>query len=238
MAPKDITDYTAADTEYWRETGNRLLLKTAYDYNNKTDIQAFPKVIGKWKSYDFKYNDEVYIKLNADLLLSRAYTSNGSVIWMDIINSKVGESFHKQRICVEGAGWNVDNESIAEFMIASSSSSNPFTKLYTNRLDISKGNRKQVMIYWFMFKKFGSSDAVTMIRLSSPVKNNITDTFGYMGGFVEGQLFRAMYERALPDNITVAEYIIQSYGKTGMMGIALGIFIPLGIIFAGLRRKN
>jgi len=236
LAPKDIANYTVADTEYWRETGNRLLLKTAYDYNNKNDIQAFPKEIGNWKSYDFKYSDEVYAKLNADILLSRAYTSKGNLVWMDIINSKVGESFHKQRICVEGAGWTVDNESIAEFRIASPP--NPYTKLYANRLNISKGDKKQVMTYWFMFKKFGSSDAVTMIRLSSPVINNETATFESMKDFVEGQLFKAMYERALPDNITSAEYIIQSYGKTGMLGIVLVVLIPVSILFVGVRRKN
>jgi len=236
LAPRDMADYTIADTEYWRETGNRLLLKTAYDYNNISDIQAFPKQIEDWKSYDFKYSDEIYAKLNADIVLSRAYTSNGTLVWMDIINSKVGESFHKQRICVEGAGWTVVNESIAQFMIASPP--NPYTKLYANRLDISKGNKKQVMTYWFMFKKFGSSDAVTMIRLSSPVINNETDTFESMSGFVEGQLFKAMYERALPDNITLAEYILRNYGVIGKTGIALAIFIPLGILFVGVRRKN
>ena len=236
LAPKDIADYTVADTEYWRETGNRLLLKTAYDYNNKEEIQSFPKEIGDWTSIDFKYPDGVYEKLNAEVLLSRAYSYNGSLVWMDIINSKVGESFHKQRICVEGAGWNVANESIAEFRIASPP--NPFTKLYANRLDINKGGKKQVMAYWFMFKKFGSSDDVTMIRLSSPVKYNETATFNTMKGFIEKQLFETMYERSLPDNKTVAEDIMKSYGKTGLLAIGLAVLIPLGITFIGVRRKN
>jgi hypothetical protein len=236
MAPKDITDYTVADTEYWRETGNRLLLKTAYDYNNKEAIQVFPKQIGDWRSYDTRYPDAVYDKLNADILLSRAYNTNNSLVWMDIINSKVGSSFHKQRICVEGAGWNVDNESISEFRIASSSS--PFIKLYANRLDISKGNRKQVMVYWFMFKKFGSNDEVTMIRLSSPVRYNVTATFDSMKSFVELGLFETMYERALPEKITVAQDIIRSYGNIGTMAIVPAVLIPLGILFMGLKRKN
>lgn len=236
MAPRDIADYTVADTEYWRESENRLLLKTAYDYNNKEAIQGFPKEIGNWKSYDIRYPDAVYEKLNADILLTRGYNTNNSLVWMDIINSKVGESFHKQRICVEGAGWNVDNESIAEFRIASSP--NPFTKLYANRLDVSKGKKKQVIIYWFMFKKFGSSDAVTMIRLSSPVIYSVNATFESMKGFVEGGLFETMYKIALPEKITVAEDIKRSYGNIGMLAIVLAVLIPLGILFVGLRRKN
>lgn len=237
LAPKDIADYTVADTEYWRETGNRLLLKTAYEYNKKEDIQAFPKNLGDWKSFDFRYPDAVYAKLNADILMSRAYTAGyGSLVWMDIINSKVGESFHKQRICVEGAGWNVDNETIAEFRIANPP--NPFTKLYANRLDISKGDKKQVMVYWFMFRKFGGNDAVTMIRLSAPVTYNETSTFDSIKNFIESQLFYAMYQRAQPENITVAEHILREYGNAGMLAIALGLLVPISLVFIGIKRKS
>ena len=237
LAPKDMADYTLADTEYWRETENHVMLKTAFEYNSKNDIQNFPVTLGDWKSYDFKYSDAVYSKLKADLLMSRAYTkSSVDLIWMDIINSKVGESFHKQRICVEGAGWNVDREDIIELKIADAP--NPYTRLHANRLEISKGNKKQVMIYWFMFKKFGSGDAVTMIRLSSPVAYNETATFESMKRFIEEELFDAMYKRAEQEKITLAEYIIENYGKIGVLAITLSILIPLGLVFMGMRQKN
>ncbi len=236
FAPKDLADYTVADTEYWRETGNRLMIKTAYEYNNIDDIKGFPKTLGEWNSIDYKYPDFVYSKLNADILMSRAYTKDKDIIWMDIINSKVGESFHKQRICVEGAGWNIDKESIAEFSIASGP--NPFTKLYANRLDISKQGKKQVMVYWFMFKKFGASDAVTMVRISAPVSDNETATFNIIKNFVEEQLFNAMYENALPDNVTVAEYIIAEYGIPGMLAVVLIVAVPICIVLIGVRRKD
>lgn len=237
LAPEDIANYTIADTEYWRETKNRQILKSAYEYNNKEDIQKFPETLGEWKSYDFRYPDEVYTKLNADILLSRAYTSgHGKLLWIDFINSKVGESFHNQRICVEGAGWVVDNESITEFTIEDQSK--PFKRLYANRLDISKGDKKQVMVYWFMFKKFGSDNGVTMIRLSSPVIQNRTSTFDSMKSFVEGQLFGAMYERKEKDTITVGENMVRKYGKTGMIAIAMSILVPGSLIFIGIRKKN
>lgn len=237
VAPKNVIDYTVTDTDYWHETGNSLLLKTAYEYNNKEAIRSFPTAIGKWKSYDFTYPDFVYNTLNADILMSRAYSNdNGDLIWMDIINSKVGESFHKQRICVEGSGWTVNNESIAEFKVANPP--NPFTKLYANRLDISKGNETQVVLYWFLFKKFGSNDAVTMIRLSSPVIYNETSTFDSMKSFVEGDLFNTMYERSAADTGTVAEYLIGRYGKFGILAIMFGILVPICMVFLGIRRKN
>ncbi len=236
LAPKDIADYMITDTEYWRETENRLLLKTAYEYNTREDIKDFPKTLGEWDSLDFRYPDYVYTKLNADMLMSRAYTREKDVIWMDIINSKVGESFHKQKICVEGAGWNVDNESIAEFRIASNP--NPFTKLYSNRLDISKGGKRQVMVYWFMFKKFGRGDSVAMIRLSSPVISNETSAFNSIKGFIEDELFNAMYEGAMAEKTTVVEFIIAKYGKIGVFAVILIVSVPLCMVYIGIRRKD
>lgn len=238
LAPKDIADYTVVDTEYWRETENRLLIKTAYEYNNNEDIQAFPKNLSDWKGFDFKYPDNVYTKLNADIFLSRAYAKGDKdLLWMDIINSKVGESFHKQNICVEGGGWTIDKDSIAEFKIADPP--NPFTKLYTNRLDVSKGNQKQVMLYWFMFKKFGGKDAVTMIRISAPVYNNDTDaTFNLAKDFLENQLFGAMYKGTGKEEITNAEYISKEYGNKGLLAMMMTLLVPIGIIITGIRRKD
>ena len=237
VSPKDITDYTVVDTEYWRETGNRLMLKTAYEYNSKEALAVFPITLGEWRGFDFKYPDSVYKTLNADVLMSRTYVKNNTgFLWIDFINSKVGASFHKQNICLEGAGWHIDNESIAQFNIANDR--NPYTKLYANRLDYSKGNEKQIMVYWFMFKKFGSKDDVSMVRISTQVINNETATFGIMKDFVEGELFKTMYKKAEPDTITVAEDIMKTYGNSGMIAVAMGILIPFGLIFAGVRRKN
>jgi hypothetical protein len=148
----------------------------------------------------------------------------------------VGESFHNQKVCVRASGWNVDNESITEFRV--SNPPNPYTKLYANRLDISRKGKKQVMVYWFMFKKFGGNDAVTMIRLSSPVIDNETATYDSIKGFVENELFYAMYESAKSENITFAEYIIREYGKTGIVGLALVVLAPIILVFIGIRRKN
>lgn len=238
LSPKDVTDYTVVDTEYWRETSHRLLTKTAYEYNEES-IKTFPKTLGEWKSFDYKYSDRVYKLLNADVLLTRGYTKSvDDLIWVDIINSKVGESFHKQKICVEGAGWTIDNESVVEFKIADPP--NPFTKLYANRLDASKGNQKQIVIYWFMFKKFGAEDAVTMVRISAPSNTNetIDTTFDRAKSFIEGQLFDAMYKRVDKESITNAESIEKEYGNKGIFAIMAIILVPIGITIVGIRKKD
>jgi hypothetical protein len=68
--------------------------------------------------------------------------------------------------------------------------------------------------------------------------NNETATFGIMKDFVEGELFKTMYKKTEPDTITVAEDIMKTYGNSGMIAVAMGILIPFGLIFAGVRRKN
>lgn len=234
LSPKDITDYTIADTEYWRETENRLLLRTVYDYNDKYSLESFPETIGEWKGSDYRYPEYVYKKLNADILMSRKYMKNNkSIVWMDIINSHTRESFHKQKICVQGAGWSVDNESISEFNII-----NSVTKLHVNRLDISKKNKKQVMVYWFMFKKFGDQDSITMIRLSSPVYNNNTEkTYNSLKDFVEKQLSNETYNDK-KEEITIAQYLVNRYGNKGKIGIMLSVMIPFGITLVGIMKKR
>jgi Protein of unknown function (DUF3485) len=238
LASKDITNYTIVDTEYWGETENRLLIKTVYDYSDQDSIKSFPKTIEEWKGSDYRYPDFVYTKLDANILMSRKYKKNNeSVIWMDIINSDTGESFHKQRICVSGAGWSVDNESIVEFEIADSLKT--FSKLYANKLEISKGDKKQIMVYWFMFKKFGSGNSVTMIRLSTPVKNNSTSlTFDTMKDFVENKLFNAMYKNIEQERTTSAEYIVDKYGNMGKFVIAMALLIPICIVVIGTRKME
>ncbi|MDW7726240.1 MAG: exosortase-associated EpsI family protein [Candidatus Methanoperedens sp.] len=235
LSPKDITDYTIADTVHWGETKNRLMLKTAYEYNSKEELQAFPKVLGDWNGYDFRYDESVYRALKADILLSRTYEKkNGSYIWIDIINSKVGDSFHNQKICL--AGWDINNESISEFRIADPP--NPFTKLYAKRLDYSKKNQSQIMVYWFMFKKVGSEDSVTMIRITTPVISNESNAFDSIKDFIENELFHTMYKQSDTETLTVSEDIINKYGNTGMAAMALALLIPAGLVFTGIRRKE
>lgn len=236
LSPKDITDYTVADTEYWRETQNRLLLKTAYEYNSKEDLEAFPRNLSDWKGFDYRFPESTYKLLKADIVLSRTYAKRDGIVWFDIINSKTGESFHKQRICIEGSGWNIDKESIAEFQIAEGN--NPFVKLYANRLDYSRKGEKQVMVYWFMFKKFGSKDAVSMVRVSSPVIYNETDTFNTIKNFIENELFKTMYKNAVSDTITMADDIVDNYGNTGAVAMAIAVLIPIGITIVGIRKKD
>lgn len=171
--------------------------------------------------------------------MTRGYAKNAEgIVWVDFINGKTGESFHKQKICIEGAGWTIDSESIAEFKIADPP--NPFTKFYANRLDVSKGNKKQIVIYWFMFKKFGAKDTVSMIRISVPADNNETTDilFNRAKDFIEDQLFDAMYKKGEIEIITNAEDIYKENGDKGLLVMIMAALIPIGITLIGVTRKD
>lgn len=95
------------------------------------------------------------------------------------------------------------------------------------------------MVYWFMFKKFGAKDAVSMVRISTPVIYNETEAFSTIKKFVENELFKEMYKQSGPETITMAEDIIDEYGNTGIVAMGLSLLIPLGFVFTGLyRNKN
>ena len=130
LAPKDIAEYTVVDVAF-HKTEYRLIGKTVYNFNNISDIERIPKDINGWKGIDFRYPKRVYEVLEADLILSRAYSKNGKIIWVDIINSDRRKSFHDPRVCY-GSRWNIVNESIVPIELRNSSV--VFDKIYVNRL--------------------------------------------------------------------------------------------------------
>lgn len=232
LAPSGIADYTVVGTSYWHETKDRLLLKTAYNYNNIEEIKNFPTALGDWRGYDFRYSASVYEMLNASILLSRSYSSHGDLIWMDIINSKKGESFHDPKICY-GGSWNIVNESVETFHVTGNQTHLIFGEMRANRLDITNKknpNERQVVLYWFMFKRF-SDEGVTMIRLSAPVRDNPEATFAVMEKFLEDELFAAMYE-AEAEEVTVAERLIEEHGILGIIAMLILLLVPICLIFS------
>ncbi|MDY6964987.1 MAG: exosortase-associated EpsI family protein [Halobacteriota archaeon] len=235
LAPEGIADYTVVDTSYWRETENRLILKTSYEYNNKTEIERFPTTLGEWNGYNFRYPGSVYETLEADILLSRAYTKEGYLVWLDIINSRSGKSFHDPKVCYSGR-WDILNESIEDFQVTGNKSYLTFYKVHTNKLELRNKDdpsERQVVFYWFMFKSFDDDQGVTMIRLSAPVRINETETFETMKRFLEDELFDAMYESEAAREKTVAEGIIDRYDSIGILLIVLLITAPIVMIFYG-----
>ncbi len=228
LAPETIAQYTVIDTAFHR-TDHRLIGKTAYNFNNISQIKEFPHEIGGWSGIDYRYSQNVYDTLKADIILSRAY-SKGNIIWMDIINSESRKSFHDPKVCY-GGQWNIVNESVVK--IPMNSSQAIFDQIYVNRLDLEKkeGNNKLMVLYWFIFR---GGESVTMVRLSSPTGNYST-TYDYMDDFVKN-VMNLMYEKVREPRM-VGEVWVENYGLGGYAGILL-LFLPSVILIAwGIRMK-
>lgn len=238
LSPIDLADYTVVDTS-WHETENRMLLKTAFDYNCREDIERFPMVLGNWQGFNFTYPDHVYEILDIDILMSRAFTSEEGIIFMDIINSRKGGGFHDPIACFSH-GWDISNIDIKQLNVARDGNYLIFGNMYVNKLfahNQVNPDRKQVAMYWYMFRRFGRDEGVTMIRLTAPVRVDTYATLAMMSGFIENELFDAMYGDEILE-ITIYEQIIYKHGSMGIFIILLLVTIPIIIIFSNKLKKN
>jgi hypothetical protein len=229
LAPENLAEYTVIDTAF-HKTDHRLIGRAAYNFNNASEIAKFPRKIDGWHGIDFRYPERVYEVLEADIVLSRAYSKEGNVIWMDVINSDKRKSFHDPRVCYGGA-WNIVNESVAEIDVNPTAIT--FDRIYVNRLDLENKNNQAMLVvfYWFMFR---GGEGVTMIRLSSPAHEN-SNTYASMQNFVKS-LMNVMYEEVKKPR-SVGEAWVDEYGLAGNFGIAVLLLPPLALI-AWVNVKN
>ncbi len=232
LAPEGIAEYTVIDIAF-HKTEHRLIGKTTYNFNNASEIAKFPKRIDGWRGIDFRYPPRVYEVLEADIILSRAYSKGGKIIWMDIINSERRKSFHDPRICY-GATWNIVGEKVESVSVNSTAAI--FEKIYVNRIDlVNKKNpeKRLVVLYWFMFKR---GEGVTMIRLSSPVDKSYEETSEVMKDFVR-KIMGIMYEEVKRQR-SMGEAILEKYEYAGV-GIIAAMFLPSAVLIGlGVRMRS
>jgi len=229
LAPENLAEYTVIDTAF-HKTDHRLIGRTAYNFNNASDIAEFPRRIDGWNGIDFRYPERIYEILDADIILSRSYSKEGNFILIDIINSDKRKSFHDPRICY-GSKYNIVNESVEEIKINSSSIA--FDRMYVNRIDLeSKKNssEKMVVLFWFMFR---GGEAVTMLRLSSPVESDYETTYSLMENFSK-TLMSVVYEEVKKPR-SMGEVWIHEYGVLGHILIVILLAIPSALIVWGAR---
>jgi hypothetical protein len=233
LAPYDIADYTLVDVKSGQRTEYGVLVKTSYQFNNKSDIERFPRHLEDWNGYDFVYPQYIYEAIDADIMLSRVYRNGDEEVWMDIINSKVIKSFHDPRICF-GRTWDILNDTVEEINLVGNKSYIPFGKMFVNKLEMrhkKDANISLAMMYWFMFKPSFQERSITMIRLTSPVKGSFDQTFALMKSFLERELFDAMYQGKAEEARTIAENLIGVYGYAGYFVLLFFIAVPVSLIF-------
>ncbi len=68
------------------------------------------------------------------------------------------------------------------------------------------------------------------------MKDDYETTFVMMEGFLEDELFAAMYEGGVKE-ITVAERMIETRGALGVLLIGILILVPVCLIFSGVLKR-
>ncbi len=153
-------------------------------------FSTFPKQIGDWTGKELRFDQQVYDVLGVDdSFLCDYQTIDGRYINLYIgfyQSQRKGDLIHSPKNCMPGSGWNITSSSLEELTVADAHQE----KNKGIKLILEKGNRKQVMFYWFqsrgryisseyMQKVYLVIDSITrhrtdgsFVRLITPVAGN------------------------------------------------------------------
>ena len=223
FAPANLTNYVIIDVAL-HTTPYRLIGKTNYDFNNVSSIKMLPKDINGWTGEDFRYPERVYEVLQAKIILSREYTKNGEIIWLDIINSDRRKSFHDPRVCFS-ANWNIVKEGVVSVPVNVG-----VKRIYVNYLYLSNKKNpdlKLVSAYWYMLR---GDEGITMFRVTGFVNRDYNSTLEVLKDFTS-DILGLVYR-----NVKVSKPLIYNLlgsGTGGIIAVIVGFAIPLVIIGYG-----
>ncbi|OQY56708.1 MAG: EpsI family protein [Desulfobacteraceae bacterium 4572_88] len=162
----------------------------AEDIHPNQPFSTFPKQIAEWKGKESFFDEKIFNVLGVDdYVLCNYKNPEGYPVYLYIgfyQSQREGDLIHSPKNCMPGAGWNIAQTSIEELETDKYDSG----KIRMIRLDLKKGEGKQVMLYWFhsrgrvisseyMQKIYLVSDSIlrhrtdgSFVRLIAPVINN------------------------------------------------------------------
>jgi EpsI family protein len=122
-------------------------------------LLTFPKIIGKWNGTESRFEQKIYDTLGVDdSFLGHFRTSDGRYVQLYVgfyQSQKEGELIHSPKNCMPGEGWNIADTAIVKVNIPNNSP----PEINVIKLDLSNGNEKQVVLYWYQSRgRFVSSE--------------------------------------------------------------------------------
>jgi len=110
------------------------------------DLQNIPETLDGWTSRDIPISPEILDLLDVNQYIYREYIDEtGQSIWLFVgyfTSQKFGTGVHSPRNCLPGSGWEIINRSYKRLP--------GDTTMTVNKLDIMKGDSRQIMYYWFV----------------------------------------------------------------------------------------
>jgi len=135
-----------------------VLLATAGDYMvgkrvevipERADFLDYPLVLGEWEGVSTPLEPNVLAALNlTDYVRNTYHTKDGDVVNFYsayYASQRAGAAAHSPRACIPGGGWEIKSLKAIE-IDALDSHGRP---MKINRLEIHKGQYKQLVYYWF-----------------------------------------------------------------------------------------
>jgi exosortase D (VPLPA-CTERM-specific) len=119
----------------------------------RKSFQLFPQEVNGWSGADQKLEPSIETALGADEYISTVYVSpddNKSVSFFSAFyySTTDGTGIHNPEICIPGGGWEVSKWQRVDAKVADQLG----RPLVVNRAVIQKGNRRQLVYYWFRMR--------------------------------------------------------------------------------------
>ncbi|MEE9555399.1 MAG: exosortase C-terminal domain/associated protein EpsI [candidate division Zixibacteria bacterium] len=110
------------------------------------DLESIPLTMDGWSAREIQMGAEIEQLLDVNQYIHREYMhESGFSIWLFVgyfTSQKFGSGIHSPRNCLPGSGWEIANRSYAPLP--------GDNDLRVNRMDIIRGDSRQVMYYWFV----------------------------------------------------------------------------------------
>jgi len=112
-APGPRGDFIDIDTQLQGESGKVKVAKLKISLNEQGHLDNLPRQIGDWQGTDDESAEALRETLIADMLLLRTYRKDGfgQPIFLLIIHSPRGSSFHPPPVCYRVQGYSIGEES-------------------------------------------------------------------------------------------------------------------------------
>ncbi len=230
-------------------------VQTKMDFGDQEHVESFPMEIGEWTgiNYDSAEAEKMRQQLGASVLMMRDYYKPG--LWRGltflIMQSEDRSSFHPPQVCYPAQGWKVQEEGTEVIPMPESfwkevGDIGPMDPLEMaleylgpvcmSKLIITTGDDeiedRHVVLYCYVRNSsyWGSSDTVTMLRVSGPtlLTGSSEDMLNVEKEFM-AEVIPLLFEAREEEDIIISQ--IASLGPGGIFLLILIFAVPLIVAF-------
>ncbi|MBL7198865.1 MAG: exosortase-associated EpsI family protein [Anaerolineae bacterium] len=167
-----------ADIDTWRRTSRERVVSMNHDMRLDADLGALPLEVGDWQGRDIEQVDaQVLEVLDPDSYMLRLYErDDGRYLWLSLIGSRKGTSFHPPQICYGGWHTVVRSEAI------------PLRRgeLYVMSLIASRGDETDLVYHSYLWpnRERDLQDGLVMFKVMTDLQGTEDETRDLIRSFV------------------------------------------------------